>query len=363
MGPPPGCGTAVAKQSAGCGSGGGCGSKRCLGCSQDTLTEMVERIGATAVRRAAKIPLDIPDPPPETPEDEGAAERLQQWRAEESLAASIQIPGMKYGYLRGRGRRIQQGPPHKPLVHTDNLRKSIFLPTMDQQELLSERRWVVKQLLDIDREAKGTARPAQQCSVQAAVPASARQTSGVDAPAVERSTLVGQILGQGALATPANGQGGSALPQAPSRPASALTGRQSVPQRQVVRPDSNAGHPGTATAHRTRPASALSGDQSRRTPPGFVKKHRKDALWRLTQRPPTGSSPGNQQFGGPQWDAQDLAPMERLRPPPRPASAITVTVASCQRKNMKMKAYDSGISGRLPNGEHNKLSIKRLYGF
>merc|ERR1711998_4926 len=107
------------------------------------------------------------------------------------------------------------------------------------------------------------------------------------------------------------------------------------------------------------------GNQQPSTPhrPGFVKKFRKDAFWRHTQRPPTGSSPNNQQFGGPAWSDRETKPFEGLRPPPRPASACTVEVPNCQRANVKAKAYNSGISGRHSDGTFTKKASKRIYGF
>merc|ERR1711907_523052 len=80
------------------------------------------------------------------------------------------------------------------------------------------------------------------------------------------------------------------------------------------------------------------------TPQGvaYTKKARRDPLWRMTQRPPTGSGSGNLQYGGPQWTEDQVEPMAKLRPPPRPNSACTVDVPNCKRVNVRNM---SGVSG------------------
>jgi len=219
------------------------------------------------------------------------------------------------------GKRIEQGPPHLPTAHFDpSLRNGWYVPTMDQDELLSERKWVVQQL-----HAVGKPRPDRNQGTKTNSEKGARRpTSAMAAAMFAHSALSGPISTQ--------------------------NNKLRQPTKQPTKQRMTENRPETAESSRT-------GTPIQR---GYIRHARKDQLWNLSKRPPTGSKPGPLEYGGDPYSREEKAVYDRLRGPSRPDSSRTVEIPNCQRTSTQFKP---GPPGRNPDGSYNSQSVARLYGW
>ena len=219
------------------------------------------------------------------------------------------------------GKRVEQGPPHIPTAHLDpSLRNGWYVPTMDQDELLSERQWVVQQLQTVGKPKQGRE------SSTAADKSARRPASAMASAMLAHSTLSGPII--------------STQKDKAARKPKQEAKRKTVAERR----------PGTAK-------SSTVGTPYR---PGYIRHARKDKLWNLSKRPPTGSKPGPLEYGGDPYSQEELAVYDKLKGPSRPDSSRTVEIPNCQRASTQFKP---GPTGRNPDGSYNAASVKRLYGW
>lgn len=240
-------------------------------------------------------------------------------RAELAATTSWKVPSMEEDHKPQLllGKRVEQGPAHIPTAHFDpSLRNGWYVPTMDQDELLSERQWVVQQLLNV-----GKPKPDGGAEKSAR-----RPTSAMAAAMLSHSALSGPLIST----------------QKDKKPR--LPKEKDKRKRLVERRPGTAQSSSVGTPHR----------------PGYVRHARKDPLWNLSKRPPTGSKPGPLEYGGDPYSEEELAVYDKLKGPSRPDSSRTVEIPNCERMSTQFKP---GPPGRNPDGSYNPTSVKRLYGW